>query len=130
MMKFAITLLSLASFGVLANCPEQQKLNVQTTVTVNGVKAGGDHGFMDVVTISMPQIVNGIPFKSVELTFGEVSEYWIPLATEIKDNRVIAKLTGYPESIKIFEFWVNYSDGKCALNQTGAVASAYNKRIK
>ena len=130
MMKLVILVLFLASFDVLANCPEQQNLDVQTSIAVNDVKAGGDHGYMDIVTISVPKIVNGIPFKSIELTPGDVSEYWIPLATKVKGDRLIATITGYPVSIKPFEFWVNYSDGKCALYQTGSVGSAYNKAIK
>ena len=130
MMKLVILVLFLASFDVLSNCPEQQNLDVQTSIAVNDVKAGGDHGYMDIVTISVPKIVNGIPFKSIELTFGEVSEYWIPLATKVKGDRLIATITGYPVSIKPFEFWVNYSDGKCVLYQTGSVGSAYNKAIK
>jgi hypothetical protein len=130
MMKLVILTLFLGSFGVIASCPEQQDLDIQTTIMVNGAEAGGNHGFMDIVTISIPHIVNGIPFQSIELTFGEVSEYWIPLATKIKDERVLASITGYPDSIKPFEFWVNYSDGKCVLYQAGSIGSAYNKALK
>lgn len=120
-------ILSFISSGVFATCPAQQDLDVKTNIEVNGVKAGGNHGFMDVVTISVPESVNSIPFESIQLTYGEVSEYWIPLATKMHNGRIRTSFNGYPEAIKHFEFWVNYSNGKCLLYQTGSIDQAYGK---
>ncbi|WOX05054.1 hypothetical protein [Microbulbifer pacificus] len=126
MKKLAVLTIFLSSFGALAECPQQRDLDIQTEVKVGGVQAGGNHGYMDVVTISAPSSVEGIPFQNIQLTYGEVSEYWLPLATKNTGSRVLATLSGYSESIKVFEFWVNYSDGTCALYQAGSIAGAYN----
>ena len=130
MMKLLTLAFLIVSFDTFANCPEQKDLDIRTSIDVKGVKAGGNHGFMDVVTISAPSSIDGIPFKSIELTYGEVSEYWIPLATTLKNDRFVATISGYSDSINQFEFWVNYSDGKCALYQAGSIGSAYNKLLK
>lgn len=123
------TLFSL-SFSAFSSCPEQQNLDVQTSIEANGVKAGGNHGFMDVVTISVPKSVSNLPFESIRLTHGEVAEYWIPLDTNLLNNRIVATLFGYQDSIQNFEFWVNYSNGVCSLYQTGTIGDIYTKQLR
>lgn len=127
---FSVFTLLLIPVSAMAECPDQQELDIQTMVDVDGVTAGGDHGYMDMVTISVPVSVAGVPFDSIQLTYGEVSEYWLPLATKRDDNRVVATLSGYPDSIIVFDFWVNYSDGECALYQAGSIAGAYSNQVQ
>ncbi|MDK2594013.1 hypothetical protein [Pseudoalteromonas obscura] len=110
----------------IANCPEPQSLDIQTSIKKRGVEVEG-HGFMDIVTISVPQSVSRIPFESIQLTYGEVAEYWIPLDTKVYHDRIIAKLNGYQASIEDFEFQVNYTNGLCSFYQTGSISSAYSK---
>ncbi|MCG7551183.1 hypothetical protein [Pseudoalteromonas sp. Of7M-16] len=82
---------------------------------------------MDIVTISVPTVVNSFPFESIQLTYGEVAVYWIPLDTKRHHDRILTTLIGYPASIKDFEFLVNYSNGTCSLYQAGSINSAYRK---
>jgi len=117
----------------IAECTAIQKqssLDVKTILISNGVKAGGNHGFMDVINISVPLHISGVPFESIELTYGEVSEYWIPLATKVIDGRVVGSLSGYKESINQFEFSVTYQNDSCILYEAGAISTAYNKPLK
>ena len=117
----------------IAECSELQKksgFDIKTILISNGVKAGGNHGYMDVINISVPLDILGVPFQSIELTYGEVSAYWIPLATQIEDGRIIGSLSGYKDSIYQFEFSVTYENDSCILFEAGAISTAYNKPLK
>lgn len=119
----------ICTFEVLASCPEKSDFDIRTIVQDNAAIAGGNHGHMDVITISLPRSIHNVPFKSIKLTYGEVASYWIPLETKFKNGRLVAVITGYPESIKPFEFVVTYSDGKCAFHQSRSVKNAYNELV-
>ena len=127
MKSILFSILLAFSSHLFASCPEQKDLNIKTEVILNGVEAGGEHGYFDQVKISVPVTVNEYPLQSIELTFGEVAEYWLPLATKLENGRMVATIVGYRESIQPFEFWVNYSNGKCTLYQAGSIGNAYNK---
>ena len=129
MKKFILSILLVASYPVFASCPVQQDLDIKTKIIPNAVQAGGNHGYFDQVKISVPATVQGLPLINIELTYGEVAEYWIPLATQVESGRIVASIVGYADSIKPFEFWVNYSDGTCNLYQAGSIGSAYNKPL-
>jgi len=129
MKLLAFTLLFI-SIGCLADCPKQEDLGVEIRVEVNGFNVG-NHGYMDIVEISMPFSSSSLPFKSVQISKGEeIQEYWIPIATERKEGKIIASFRGYRKSIENFDLFIVYSDGECMLSEFSSVKSAYNKPLK
>ena len=129
MKLFAFTLLFL-SFDCFSNCPKQQNLGIEIIVNIDGFNTG-NHGYMDIVNITMPLSISSLPFKSVQLSKGEeLQEYWIPLATEETNGKIIASFRGYRQSIDSFDLFISYSDGKCILGELSSVKSAYNKPFK
>lgn len=78
-----------------------------------GTKAGGNHGYMDRVIIQAPAELEGLPFSGMELTEGEVANFWIPLAYEVKGGLGSSTISGYEEKINNFEVAVYYGDSSC-----------------
>ena len=99
-----------------AECTEEQKraeIELLVYKEPNGVKAGGKHGMMDRIIIKAPVTVSGIPIEAMELTRGEVSELWIPVAYELSDGVAVTAISGYPDAIKNFEIAVYYKNDNC-----------------
>jgi len=124
-----IAILFTFSQFVSAECVKQTNLEFETSVIEKAAKHG-NHGAMDIVKISMHASIKNIPFKSILLFQGELAEFWLPIATTVHGDRVVATITGYTDSIQNFEFLVTYSDGNCHLGEYGIIKSAYNKPLK
>lgn len=133
LVKYLILLLSIYSGFSFSECTTEQNsapININTTVNISGVKAGGNHGYMDVITIEIPKAILGVPFKSIEMTEGEVAEYWIPVQTIVQGDNVVASFSGHKSRILNLEFAVSFHNKSCILSAYTSVASAYNKSLK
>ena len=133
LVKYLILLLSIYSGFSFSECTAEQNsapINIITSVDISGVKAGGDHGYMDVITIEIPKAILGVPFESIEMTEGEVAEYWIPLQTIAQGDKFVASFSGHKSGILNLEFAVNFQNKNCLLSSYTSVASAYNKSLK
>jgi hypothetical protein len=125
-------LLSLFSAVASAECTDTQsnaKINITIEVLPENVKAGGNHGYMDKVTIQVPLSVEGISLASIELTEGEVAGFWIPLAYEVNNDVAEAEFVGYKSEMKDFEVSVQYESEQCQVSMQTMVY-AYNQRMQ
>ena len=105
-----------SSVQVFAECsPEQQsaEINIKVIRGPRTVEAGGNHGMMDRIGIIAPAEVAGIPITAMELTKGEVAEFWIPLAYKINKGSASTAITGHQFAIKHFEVAIYYENDKC-----------------
>jgi len=112
---FAIVLLLLCS-PTFAECTIEQsssEIDIRVQHIENGVKAGGNHGHMDQIHVSAPAIFKGIPLAAIELTEGEVSSFWVPVAFTITNGVAQTTISGYKESIKDFEIAIYYENQQC-----------------
>ena len=113
----------------LAECSKEiEHVNVGVQIEINSekVKAGGEHGSMDEVTISTPAAIEGIPLLSMELTAGEVASFWVPVAFKINNGIATTAIRGYKESIKDFEILINFADSQCHKSVQRSI-NAYNQ---
>lgn len=113
-----ISLIILAfSSGLIAECTDVQKastIEIEIEQLKNRARSNGNHDFMDVFQIKAPVLVAGTKLVYMELTEGEVANFWIPLAYKISGDFAVTEITGYRESIKNFEVAVYYRGGECS----------------
>ena len=106
-MKFLpIVIIWLFSSAVFAKCTAKQESAEIDVIVIHGpksVKTGGNQGMFDRITINKPAAVEGMPIVSMELTHGEVAEFWIPLAYTINSERAVTAITGHHNAIQHFE---------------------------
>ena len=116
-MKTTIALVfSILCCSAYAECTKEQNnkhINVKINHIANGVKAGGNHGYMDVVHIEVPAIFEGIPLTAMDLSEGEVSSFFVPVAFKLVNGVAKTTISGYKESIKGFEISFHYESKKC-----------------
>ena len=92
-----------------------QSIEIKIDKIFGAVKAGGNHGYMDIVKVSAPAKVSGVPIHAMKLTKGEVAEFWVPIAFSIDNDFAYTEVTGYSDSIKGFEISVSYLNEQCQL---------------
>ena len=116
-MKILLILIVLFSSGsAVAECTAEQESTEIDIKVIRGprtVEAGGNHGMMDRIGINAPAEVAGIPITAMELTKGEVAEFWIPLAFKTNNGRATTEITGYQFAIKHFEVAIYYENDNC-----------------
>ena len=78
-----------------------------------GIKAGESHGYMDKVVIEAPLIIEGLELSGMEITEGEVTNFWIPLAYQVHDSVARTEIKGYKEEIENFEVAAYYISDDC-----------------
>ncbi len=114
---FLVALFSFfASSAAIAECSADEEslpLDVVVEVNLGAVKAGGNHGYFDQVTVSAPKTVGPLSFQGFTLTAGEVAEFWVPLAHEQLSDRVRAEFLGRAEVSSRWEVLVEYSSPTC-----------------
>ena len=112
---FSILLLLLPSL-VAAECPikfEQSDLKIEIEKQPRAIDAGGVHEDMDVIKISVPSHYKGVPIDAMELTKGEVAEFWFPIAFKIDTGKAVTELSGYSQSLAHLEMAIYYMDSRC-----------------
>ena len=117
-MKIILFLLLLIPSFVFSECTDDQFSASISVEVVKELEADGyheNHGPMLEVTISAPSDVLNVPINAMELTRGEVAEFWIPLAFSIENGTAKAWLTGYEEALLGFEVAVYYQSASCIL---------------
>ncbi len=113
---FAFTLLLLANSTVWAQCSSSQQaaaLELDVKHIPAGTAAGGNHEHMDKIIIQAPIELAGMYLSGMELTEGEVANFWVPLAYEVKGAIASSIISGYKEAIENFEVAVYYGDSNC-----------------
>lgn len=110
------TLLSAKSFsGCFVDLSKNDvKLDVQRIS--EGAKAGGNHGHMDTIKISVLSTYEGATIETMLLTKGEVAEFWYPIAFSIENGMALTTLTGTTDSLRSLEMAFYYSDVECVLS--------------
>ena len=101
---------------IFAECTVEQSngtIDIKVQYVENGIRAGGNHGYMDQVHISAPAVLMAIPLVAMKLTEGEVSSFWVPVAFTIANGVAQTTISGYKESIKGFEIAVYYESQQC-----------------
>ncbi len=119
-----IPVIFLICSSAFAECTSEQlraEIGIKIQRIENGIKAGGNHGEMDQVHISAPSIFMGIPLASIELTEGEVSHFWVPVAFEINNGIAQTTISGHKEAIKNFEIAVYYESQQCSRSLQRAI---------
>ena len=117
MMKLTIIVfLTLFCSFTYAECTAEQnaaKIDVLIDRGSESVKAGGEHGYMDLIMIHAPAEVLGLPITKMELTEGEVESFWVPVAFNIYKDKAITGIRGFKDSIKDFEIAIYYGNKDC-----------------
>lgn len=111
-----ITILGLISNFAHAECTtKQNEITIPLSIEYNsaGTKSGGNHGHMDKVVIETPLVVEGLTLSGMEITEGEVANFWIPLAYKAVDSIARTEISGYKEEIRNFEVAVYYTSDNC-----------------
>ena len=111
-----VTILGLISSFAHAECTAKQNENaipLSIEYTSSGTQAGGNHGHMDKVVIETPLVVEGLALSGMEITEGEVANFWIPLAYKAVDSIARTEISGYKEEIRNFEVAVYYTGENC-----------------
>ena len=107
-----------------SECAEEQLSAPISVDVVKELESEGypvDHGPMLEVTITAPSQVKGVPIAGMELSRGEVAEFFIPLAFSNKDGAAVAYFMGYKESLFGFELSVYYQSESCILYTQRAI---------
>ncbi|GAA6135011.1 hypothetical protein NBRC116188_18010 [Oceaniserpentilla sp. 4NH20-0058] len=91
----------------------EQAIPLSIKYTSAGTKAGGNHGHMDKVVIETPLVVGVLELSGMEITEGEVANFWIPLAYKAVDFIARTEISGYKEEIRNFEVAVYYTSENC-----------------
>jgi hypothetical protein len=68
---------------------------------------------MDKVVIETPLLVEDLKLSGMEITEGEVANFWIPLAYKPVDSIARTEIIGHKEEIKKFEVTVYYTSENC-----------------
>ena len=116
MKSIFVTALLLFCSPTFAECTVEQSnsaIDIKVQHIENGIRAGGNHGYMDEIHISAPAIFMDIPLAAMELTEGEVSSFWVPVAFTITNGVAQTTISGYKESIKDFEMAIYYESKQC-----------------
>lgn len=111
-----VTILGLISTFSQAECTtkqNEQAIPLSIEYISAGTKAGGNHGDMDKVVIETPLVVGGLELSGMEITKGEVANFWIPLAYKAVDSIARTEISGYKEEIRNFEVAVYYTSDNC-----------------
>jgi len=115
--KLTLLLLILFFSGTnLAECTATQNLiglAPEIKILPGTQEAGSMHLPMDNVKIKVPLIHNGLTLDFMEITEGEVANFYIPLAFNKTENFAIADISGYRDFLESFELIVSYAKGSC-----------------
>ena len=119
-MKYlALIIVSVLSAKSFAGCfvdIKSKDIELKVDRVSEGVKAGGNHGYMDTIKIQVLNHYQGAPLETMLLTKGEVAEFWYPIAFSVKDGMAVTTLTGTTESLKSLEMAFYYTDAECTLS--------------
>jgi len=117
MNKFiTVIIFGFISAFVQAECTTEQNeqaIPLSIEYTSAGTKSGGNHGYMDNVVIETPLAVEGLKLSGMEITEGEVANFWIPLAYKTLDSIARTEISGYKEEIRNFEVAAYYISDNC-----------------
>ena len=91
----------------------EQTIPLSIVYTSAGTKPGGSHGHMDKVVIETPLVFEGLKLSGMEITEGEVANFWIPLAYKTLDSIARTEIGGYKEEIINYEVAVYYISDHC-----------------
>ena len=117
MNKFiTVIIFGFISACVQAECTIKQNgkaIPLSIEYTSAGTKVGGNHGHMDKVVIETPLVFEGLKLFGMDITEGEVANFWIPLAYKEVDSIARTEISGYKDRIKNFEVAVHYISDNC-----------------
>ncbi len=101
--------------GTQQDCTaEQRRARLVPKIEVLPEEVGSvNHGAMDEVLITARTKISGLELSSMELTRGEVSEFFVPLAFVRAGETATATFSGYRSEIESFELLITYSSDSC-----------------
>lgn len=104
---------SVVGFSECTDKQNEADVDIKIDRLAKSIKAGGSHGFMDEIVISMPLDTMGMSLNELYLTEGEVESYWVPLAYTTEDDFAKVSIIGYKHAIKNFEISAIYQKEAC-----------------
>ncbi|MCG7563102.1 hypothetical protein [Pseudoalteromonas sp. McH1-42] len=95
---------------------EQNQLKIQIDVIgsiSDRLYKNDNHPQMNRIVVSAPVEVEGFKIQRMDLTKGEVAEFWFPISYEVKNNNAETVLQGYPSNLENLEMVITYSNEGC-----------------
>ncbi|MDK1311088.1 hypothetical protein [Pseudoalteromonas ardens] len=95
---------------------EQNQLKIQIDVIgsiSDRLYKNDNHPQMNRVVVSAPVEVEGFKIQRMDLTKGEVTEFWFPISYEVNNNNAETVLQGYPSNLENLEMAITYSNDRC-----------------
>lgn len=111
-----VILALLTSSCARGECPPIPSIPIKVTVTDDLIEMAqpiSTHQPLKSVSVSFAVDVDGYTFQAVEVTYGEVEEFFFPLDYEISDESVSVKFSIAEHYLSKLELVFLYSSGNC-----------------